>query len=50
MPEIVKDKNGEAGKPEIYLKTWNCFMKLPIAVYADFEAFLENMDSCEPDN
>ena len=26
------------------------FTKLPFVVYADFEAFLKNMDSCEPDN
>ena len=25
-------------------------MKLPFVIYADFEAFLVNMDSCEPDN
>ena len=25
-------------------------MKVPFVIYADFEAFLVNMDSCEPDN
>ena len=25
-------------------------MEVPFVVYADFECFLENMDSCEPDN
>ena len=50
MPEIKIDKNGEARKPEISFKNWNCMMKLPFVIYADFEAFLENIDSCKPDN
>ena len=50
MPEIKIDKNGEARKPEISFKSWNCMMKLPFVIYADFEAFLENIDSCKPDN
>ena len=25
-------------------------IKVPFAIYADFEAFLVNIDSCEPDN
>ena len=50
MPEIKTDKNGEAGKPEISFKNWNRLMEVPFVVYADFEAFLVNMDSCEPEN
>ena len=54
MPEIKTDKNGEATlsarKPEISFKNWNRLMEVPFVVYADFEAFLVNMDSCEPDN
>ena len=50
MPEIKTDKNGEARKPEISFKNWNRLMEVPFVVYADFEAFLVNMDSCEPDN
>ena len=51
MPEIKTDKNGEeARKPEISFKNWNRMMKVPFVIYADFEAFLVNMDSCEPDN
>ena len=51
MPEIETDKNGEeARKLEISFKNWNIMMKVPFVIYADFEAFLVNMDSCEPDN
>ena len=51
MPEIKTDKNGEeAIKPEISFKNWNRMMKVPFVFYADFEAFLVHMDSCEPDN
>ena len=51
MPEIKTDKNGEeAIKPEISFKNWNRMMKVPFVIYADFEAFLVNTDSCEPDN
>ena len=50
MSEIKIDKNGEARKPEISFKNWNHMMKLPFVIYADFEAFLVNMDSGEPDN
>ena len=51
IPEIKTDKNGEeARKPGISLKNWNRMMKVPFVIYADFEAFLVNMDSCEPDN
>ena len=54
MPEIKTDKNGEATlsarKPEISFKNWNRLMEVPFVVYADFVAFLVNMDSCEPDN
>ena len=51
MPEIKTDKNGEeARKPEISFKNWNRMMKVPFVFYADFEAFLVNIDSCEPDN
>ena len=44
------DKNGEARKPEISFKNWNRMMKVSFVIYADFEAFLVNMDSCESDN
>ena len=50
MPEIKTEKNGEARKPEISFKNWNRLTEVPFVVYADFEAFLVNMDSCEPDN
>ena len=50
MPEIKTDKNGEARKPDISFKNWNRMMKVPFVIYADFEAFLVNMDSCETDN
>ena len=50
MPEIKTDKNGEARKPEISFKNWNRLMDVPFVVYAYFEAFLVNMDFCEPDN
>ena len=51
MPEIKTDKNGEeAIKPEISFKNWNRMMKVPFVIYTDFEAFLVNVDSCEPDN
>ena len=54
MPEIKTDKNGEATlsarKPEISFKNWNRLMEVPFVVYADFEAFLVNMASFEPDN
>ena len=51
MPAIKTDKNGEeARKPEINFKNWNRMMKVPFVIYADFEAFLVNMGSCEPDN
>ena len=51
LPEIKTDKNGEEErKPEISFKNWNRLMEVPFVVYADFECFLENIDSCEPDN
>ena len=50
IPEIKTDKNGEVRKPEISFKNWNRMMKVLFVIYADFEAFLVNMDSCEPDN
>ena len=51
MPKIEKKKRGkeEEEKPELCFKNYNRLMKVPFAVYADFEAFLEDMDSCEPD-
>ena len=49
MPEI-KVKDTDFVMPQIKcFKNLNRFMKLPFVVYADFKAFLENMDSCEPD-
>ena len=50
MPEIIIDKGGNVEIPEIIFKNWNRMEKLPFIVYADFEAFLDNIDSCEPDN
>ena len=50
MPEIKIDKDGNVEIPKIIFKNWNRMEKLPFVVYADFEAFLENIDSCEPDN
>ena len=54
MPEIKTDKYGEATlsarKREINFKNWNRLVEVPFVVYADFEAFLVNMDSCETDN
>ena len=51
IPEIKTDKNGEeARKPGISFKNWNRMMKVPFVIYAHFEAFLVNMDSCKPDN
>ena len=50
MPEIKIDKDGNVEIPEIIFKNWNRMEKLPFVVYADFEAFLDNIDSCEPDN
>ena len=46
-----KDKHTGLVIPQFkYFKNLNHFMKLPFIIYADFEAFLENMDSCEPNN
>ena len=46
-----KDKDTCLVIPQFkYFKNLIHFMKLPFIIYADFEAFLENMDSCEPDN
>ena len=44
-----KRRKEEEEKPELCFKNYNRLMKVPFAVYADFEAFLEDMDSCEPD-
>ena len=50
MP-VMKDKDSGLVFPQIIsFKNLNRFMKHPFVVYADFEAFLENIDSCEPDN
>ena len=50
MP-VMKDKDSDLVFPQtISFKNLNRFMKHPFVVYADFEAFLENIDSCEPDN
>ena len=47
----MKDKDNDLVFPQIIsFKNLNRFMKHPFVVYADFEAFLENIDSCEPDN
>ena len=50
MPVIKIDKDGNVEIPEIIFKNWNRMGKVPFVVYADFEAFLDNIDSCEPDN
>ena len=42
--KVVMPKEGA----DILFRNLNRMMKLPIVVYADFEAFLENIDSCEP--
>ena len=42
MPKLTKDEYGE------YVKQIINFKKVAFVVYADFEAFLENIDSCEP--
>ena len=44
--KIVMPKEGK----NILFRNQNRMMKLPIVVYADFEAFLENIDSCEPNS
>ena len=50
MP-VMKVKDSDLVFPKIIsFKSLNRFMKHPFVVYADFEAFLENIDSCEPDN
>ena len=49
MP-VMKDKDSDLVFPQIIsFKNLNRFMKHPFVVYADFEAFLKNIDSCEPD-
>ena len=50
MPVIKIDKDGNVEIPEIIFKNRNRMGKVPFVVYADFEAFLDNIDSCEPDN
>ena len=50
IPKIKIDKDGNVEIPKIIFKNWNRMEKLPFVVYADFEAFLENIDSCEPEN
>ena len=50
MPVIKIYKDGNVEIPEIIFKNWNRIGKVPFVVYADFEAFLDNIDSCEPDN
>ena len=46
----VKIVMPKEGAEDIQFKNLIRMMKLPIVVYADFEAFLENIDSCEPNS
>ncbi|EDO27575.1 predicted protein, partial [Nematostella vectensis] len=45
MPKIDKDGN----LPHIKFKNYNRKMRVPFVVYADFESFTENIDTCSPD-
>ncbi|EDO31141.1 predicted protein [Nematostella vectensis] len=45
MPNIDKDGN----LPHIKFKKYNRKMRVPFVVYADFESFTENIDTCSPD-
>ena len=43
----MKDKDSDLVFPQIIsFKNLNRFMRHPFVVYADFEAFLKNIDSC----
>ncbi|XP_020912011.1 uncharacterized protein LOC110249773 [Exaiptasia diaphana] len=46
--EMPKDKDGDP----LYttFKNFNRKMRVPFVVYADFECFTENIDTCSPDN
>ncbi|EDO26092.1 predicted protein, partial [Nematostella vectensis] len=45
MSKIDKDGN----LPHIKFKNYNRKMRVPFVVYADFESFTENIDTCSPD-
>ena len=49
MPEIKKNKDGEEIIPTISFKNHNRREKVPFVVYADFEAFVEPLQSSEND-
>ena len=48
MPKLKLDEKGEEQKPILKFKNCNRLMRVPFVVYVGFEAFPENMNSCEP--